>query len=330
MKTINESIWDALPATVGDALSAKLAFPEENIDLYCAVDSRNFRHILIVCSEEDKDFKDNQSRGLKVGTRSLAINKKDQKYFIDIECNDNSGYSIFNLIGGEIATALLGTNENKAKIVSDILLQWRHFWSSQPRHLLPIEKQIGLFGELWFLNRWLIPKYGLNVLLCWKGPSGNKYDFEFPERFFEVKTSNSPKGHIHIIHGIDQLDTPEIGELLLFSLCLRENDIDGISLQSLINNCRSLLTDTPENLEVFETGLFNLGYSPIYANDYDKLKYSIADNLLFLVDNEFPKITSKSFREELSPGIEEITYLINLNTFANLVCCKNVNEFLAN
>ena len=167
---------------------------------------------------------------------------------------------------------------------------------------------------------------GAEVLLAWRGPWGSRHDFEWPDKSVEVKGTTNSRGHIHTIHGIDQLEKPEAGPLYLFSMCIREEAGAVNNLPGLIETCRDRLLDSENALVRFESGLIQLGYSPLYEDEYRKLTLRVVDASLYLVDGDFPKLTRASFPSGIPSGVEKVDYEINLNSFSTLVVAHNLEE----
>jgi hypothetical protein len=319
---IDPEVWErlALLKPIGDNLVARLALPHTGNRLQCAIDSDNRRHLIIPLKPSEEEFHDSQSRGLSVVTRELITQGQDSSSrYLDIECQDIVGNAALDLIGGELASALSAEDKPPREIVKSILARWRRFWSELPKNILSPEELIGLFGELWFLSFWLIPNAGLaRSVQRWRGPFGARHDFEWPGKSIEVKASTSTRGRIHRINGIEQLMSPESGELLVFSLQVREEAGAANTLPTLISITRSLLEPDLEALNDFDMILVRTGYSPIHDEQYARVRLRIADEGLFAVTNNFPRIIPNLFEEGVPPGVETITYEINLNSFDHL------------
>ncbi|WP_212746944.1 PD-(D/E)XK motif protein [Sinomonas gamaensis] len=66
------------------------------------------------------------------------------------------------------------------------------------------EKEVGLIGELLFLE-FLMHQIGAGpATVAWQGPLSEEHDFTFDSIHIEVKTTSSERRH-HIIHGLNQL-----------------------------------------------------------------------------------------------------------------------------
>jgi hypothetical protein len=298
-----------------------LAAPDISERLLAGLDALGGRHLLVLLAPEEADFHDAQSRGIGVVTRELALSAQLGRY-LDISCQDSAGHAAFDLIGGELADRL-STGEAASESVARLMAKWRRFWGQLPRQLLSRQDQLGLFAELWFLSVWLIPKVGASeAMKRWRGPFASRHDFEWSSGSVEVKATTSTRGPIHRINGIDQLAAPGAGELFLFSLRVREEAGATNSLPAVILTCRGQLGTNADALNRFEAALAAAGYSPIYENEYAETRLRIVEEGLFIVRNEFPRLTPPQLLAGLPPGVERLEYEINLSGFAHLCIAR--------
>lgn len=331
MNVIDESLWTQIQKPLGEELHAKHIFFELSKKIFIALDQLGFRHILIESSNQIHTSLGVQFRGVRVSIRELVITGGSQKRYIDLLCREPAGYHIFNSIGGEIAQKISEISEEAdlIEVITIILEKWKHFWGSFAQEVLTLEEQIGLFGELFFMRFWLLPKYGKQIIPVWQGPNGERHDFILGDKSFEVKTSASPKGHFHKINGIDQLDDPQLGSLYLFSLWIRLNEQSEHSLISVIDSCRNFLEQDEDILSTFELLLSRSGYSEIQRAEYEKRRFEILESAFFLVDQHFPRITKNSFSPGLPDQVEQLDYSLNLNSYLNKSLCSSGEELLA-
>lgn len=329
MNRLAPEVWANLEEVrpTGDRLAAKLGIPSLTDRLECGLDASDRRHLLIKLSLEEDELKDSQSRGLMVNTRELTVRGGSPSRYLDIECHDITGYPAFDLIGGEIAEELAHSGLQPAEIIRRVLGRWRRFWGQLPQELLSREEQLGLFAELWFLSVWLIPKIGTSAVSVWRGPWGARHDFEFPDKSIEVKATTSTRGRIHRIHGLNQLEAPENGPLYLFSLRLREEAGATNTVPGLIDLCHSQLQSNDEALAHFESGLFQMGYSPIHQDEYLKLSLHTIEEALFTVRDDFPRLNTALLPSGLPSSIERVEYDINLSAFNHLILARDVSAW---
>ncbi len=160
--------------------------------------------------------------GVAVITRDLVVQGQLPERFLDIECLDVAGHSVLDLMGVELAEELKDEGKQPADVVKQVLARWRRFWGQIPQQMLSKQELLGLFAELWFLDVWILSRFGSDAIKFWRGPWGSRHDFEWPDKSVEVKATTNSRGRIHRINGLDQLEKISGTDLYLFSLSLRE------------------------------------------------------------------------------------------------------------
>jgi hypothetical protein len=326
---IATDIWQRLESSppAGENLTARLALPGNTDRLLFAIDAFRQRHILIPLQTGEEGLHDTESRGLTVETKELTINGQDLSRYLDIKCEDSSGHDALDLIGNEIAGLLIQNLHSPSVVVHRVLAKWRRFWGQTPRHMLSREEQIGLFAELWFMGTWLIPKIGVSESIRrWRGPFGARHDFEWVGRSIEVKATMSNRGLLHKIHGIEQLELPDGGDLLFYSLRLREEAGASNTLPGLVSMCRDHIKDDIDAQSDFDAALIQARYSPAHQEEYEKLHLHIMEEGLFSVTNQFPRLTRGTFPAGIPIGIERIDYEINLSGFSDLCIARSESD----
>ncbi len=98
--TILPEIWAQLKNNrpTSEIVNAKIGIPDITTRLLCALDIDDHRHLLITLLPSETGFEDRQSRGLFVVTRELRIQGGPLTQYLDITCQDVSGYDAFDLI----------------------------------------------------------------------------------------------------------------------------------------------------------------------------------------------------------------------------------------
>ena len=331
MTPIVPEVWTRLSGeqVQGQMLWARRAAPDVTDRLMAALDAEGKRHLLVLLRANEAEVQDSQSRGVGVVTRELVVPNHESGRYLDLSCHDAAGHIAFDLIGGEIAVRLATGRETASECVVRVLAKWRRFWGQLPRQILSREEQLGLFAELWFLSVWLLPRVGSTeaVKLC-LGPFAGRHDFEWLGRSLEVKATTSTRGCIHSVNGLDQLAPPSGGELLLFSLRMREEAGATNTLPSIIGSCRAQLQEDPDSLSEFERALVQVGYSPMHDEEYGKLHLRIIQEGLFNVRGDFPRLTVEDLKAGIRPGIEKVDYQINLDGFGHHRVASEAKDYI--
>jgi Putative PD-(D/E)XK family member, (DUF4420) len=325
MDAINAESWRALPdhSTVYAELAAEAVGGLD--DAFLAVDHEGSRHLLLGVDADAGAVTDDHSRGIRALTRPLSVQGQPERRFVDVICTAVSGQDVFNLV----ATAILGQVEQGSSApdaVHSTLARWRRFWGAAPVGGLTSEEIRGLFGELWFLAVWLLP-HGVDQVAHWLGPTGTRHDFQWPGLALEAKATTSIRGHVHRINGIDQLDPPADGRLLVFSLRMREEATASNTLVSLVETITTALRDESDALDRFETRLAQGGYSPLEAERYTEIRFRVINERLYEVADDFPRLTESSFANGLPNGIERVEYEVDLDVCPDLIVAAAPAEF---
>ncbi len=328
MKNPNRLDWGRLERDMprGETYVAYVAFPETSDLVLAGMDSSGDRHFLVPISPEDDLLPDNRSRGITVTVKNLHVkgnfdNPSTERY-IDIRLKEESEKGIFDIIGYEIALLLKDQKKSRSGSVRFILAKWRHFWGNVSMNLLTKDEIVGLFSELWFISRWILPFPSGSSLKGWRGPYGGRHDFEWEEVSVEVKGTTNAEGRKHWVNGLDQLSPPENGKLYLFSLKLREEEGATNTLLSVIKSCLDSIPDDVELQEFTERSLAVSGYSPAHDDVYDKIRFRVIDEALYEVKGRFPRIVPASFPNGQPDGVERLEYQINLEGYSDLIVTK--------
>jgi len=323
-----EGIWKLLPGKLPsvEKLTVRILPSDTEQSMYCALDSNGKRHLLVSLGKDEPELKDKSSRGISVNIRELFLGQKNEmQRYMDIQCQNPSGHSIFDLLIADIAEVMRRDNLPASNLIPRTLEKWRRFWEKIPIRTLTREKQIGLFAELKFLSKWLIPVIGLeNAVNSWLGHFGGK-DFRAESFSVEVKSSASGKGHIYLVNSLDQLEeSPERG-MYLFGLLLSEVSGGRENLVKEVESIREIIAGCQELSDHFEDGLMRIGYSDFHSEEYKNLCFEVGQEALFEVRDDFPRLSRS--RIEIPPGVDSVEYTINLNPFNHLIKATNPSEW---
>lgn len=149
------------------------------------------------------------------------------------------------------------------------------------------EKQLGLFGELMFLQHTIRETSVPAAISAWKGFAENEHDFVFRTGSFEIKTTTS-EARRHRISSLEQLNPVPKSSLWLLSIQITAaTPTTGRTLAELVDETRQMTDDHPE----LEKSLARAGWRerdrPVYRNPY-RLRSTPA---AYRVDDNFPAIT---------------------------------------
>lgn len=317
MGSVEVPRWNLLESQPpsGERLTVRSALSRCHEELLIAVDAPGRRHILVeIPNGEPSKLSERTSRGIDVQTVEMKVEAGELRNFVDIICLEPQGHAALDIIVKEIADAIEGGSTiSRVALVQNVLAKWRRFWSGISQPLLSREEHIGLFGELWFLSRWLGPSVGLATgVRMWRGPMGARNDFEAKLIGIEIKTSSRADA-MHRINGLEQLMEPPGGSLLLMSIVVRDEASATNDLPTLIAEVRLGLANDFNALSHFDSCLYAARYEDALADEYAKLKLRIRAEELYRVVSEFPRLIPSSLKQPPAQGIRSVNYDLSLD-----------------
>lgn len=300
------SIWDGLAVPSG-ALSARL-HPDSR-DVWLGVDRARRRHLLVRVPGADVGQHLLTTHGLKATTERLSVEDEAPDVWGDIVCLDVALNETFAAVADDLVAETRELPDDPLGAVHRTLRRWKWFWGVDGSGLSD-EKAFGLFGELWFLDRWTTLPGSVG---SWLGPTGSRHDFVSPAVSVEVKASRvRADGPVtHRITSLDQLADPETGDLYLFSLTATPDANASNSLPAVVTTIRSRLRAQPDTLGLFDRLLADAGWTPAAAEKHSQT-FRVTAEELYRVDGRFPRLTHESFPSGLPAGIDNITYTLDL------------------
>lgn len=308
-----ETVWQSIETPLTPSVTNGRRAPglPPAIAAYLAVDANQGRHILIQTPEQSEPVQFRGIRGLQVHQAKYAIASHPEALYIDLECNNFAQYGTFATFAVDLLNSLITSQTSVRDTVADALARWLRFWSVE-RQGISRDEAVGLFGEIWFILYWLCP-LGVQSVLGWQVTKGALHDIQWPQASFEVKASAAHPNAlpIHRISSVDQLREPEQGELYLFSLHLREDELAVHTLQGLVSDLLSRFADRWEVVAHCYSVLASRGYTHgDAASDTPRLR--VLGERLYHVGDGFPKITGASFpRGHVPVGVSAISYLLD-------------------
>lgn len=183
---------------------------------------------------------------------------------------------------------------------------WQSFMSRPKTARMSDEEELGLFGELVFLEALLeagVPD--ADAIGCWQGPFDGLHDVAFEGGAIEVKTTLASSGFPVRISSLEQLDEAIVP--LLFLAGVRATlKADAETLPERIARLRERL---PTSLRSgFDMRLLHAGYDPALADEHVR-RLGCAELRLLEIGGEVPRLS----RSTLPPAIRAAVYDLDLD-----------------
>jgi hypothetical protein len=288
-----ETSWGTLqPPESPEAISGRRAMGmPRGQPVYLAVDAQERRHLLIQVPDNTVPLSQQRTRGLEVSASRYRVGSDPEALYVDLVCIDQAQNPTFCAVAEDLLRVMARPHGRARDVIISALSRWRTFWSSGTEGMSR-ERALKLFGELWFMRRWLAP-VSAGVLGRWQAADDARYDYQWPAVSVEVKATES-KAHEeaqHLVSSLDQMDDPEEGRLFLFSLQLHE---DSLALADL------------------DRKLALQGYS---AGDRTSpaIRLRVVAERLYRVEDGFPRITRRTLQAGgLPAGVMKLGYTLDM------------------
>jgi len=306
-----DALWAAVTPPTSQGLNGRPVPGPAHV--LVALDHEGRRHLLIGIPADADVPRLSTTRGLDITVDQLSVGDTAAATYIDLACSDTTLIPAFSAVAVDLHVAAAGRPDDVAGAVAATLRSWRWFWTVDDAGLTG-DSALGLFAELWFLERWLGLPLGV---VAWVGPTGHRHDFVTPTASVEAKGTRvrSDGAATHRITSLDQLDDPETGELWLFSLRVVPDPLAANTLAALVQRVIDVLGESPDALLTVRERLAQAGWTPAHANRYQQPWRVVAEEL-YRVDPGFPRLTRSTFPGGVPAGVDNISYTVDLASCA--------------
>ena len=197
----------------------------------------------------------------------------------------------------DIITSTATTTEatNGYKLVINRFYAWKKMFQAKSK-IMDESRIMGLIGELLFLRDYMMPTYGESMALrAWSGQELTHKDFSLDAIWYETKAVSTGKPTVKI-SSLEQLQSPNDGELVVFQLEKMSSAYAGINLNKLASEILKKL-DSDEHKDIFINKLVDSGFS--FEAIYNEFVYEVSDAERFLVNSTFPRLVTNDVNEAI-------------------------------
>ena len=242
-------------------------------------------------------------------SQSIEVNliKLDNMLRLSFSLIDKDKESVFYKFCEDIVESTRKINSKKSfDFIISRWNKWRSMFKKQNNQLLSENQIVGLIGELLFIEKYMIPQYGIEKsIIAWQGPSKNHKDFEIEDTWYEIKTIGQAALTIKI-SSVEQLDSTVKGNLEVVVLNKTNEEFNNsISLNKIVE-VLSKKINSFEAYRMFQNKLLEAGYS--YDEEYENYVYKYIKRSTYLFNDDFPRVRLN----DLSDEIVKVSYEILL------------------
>lgn len=247
----------------------------------------------------------------------VAVRQDDSGRVLEVSTGTERLYREFHRFAGLLAEDFEQVGRTAVDAFDAAIDRWQDFASW--KGLLSDEQQVGVYGELMFLEA-LLRRDGPVAVMAWTGRNESlpeRHDFRIRKFDIEVKTTRSATRR-HFVHGLGQLMPSHDHELFILSIRIEGAGLEsGLALYERVARIRSSLLDADVERREFEARLSSSGYRDSDAEHY-RTRFILADSpMLIPVDQDCPRITSTMLSKWIAPDVagrvDEVSYTVNLN-----------------
>ena len=319
-----DRIWAGLELRAGgtarqDILTLRV-LQESAFDFFLGVQvPDNTRMLLIRIGRENviNQWSLPRSKGFEV-RQTILLEDRGHYATIQLILNDRRYQDIFSRLTEDVASSCSREPSEKAMLQAlfQRLTMWQQFLDQYGAEGLTPIAQRGLYGELRFLQDYLIPAVGAGQAVpAWTGPRKAQQDFQISGIAIEVKTGTGKQHQKVPIASEQQLDDTGLDVLYLYHLSLREVRDGGGTLPGIIDDIRDELSGDPVTSTRFEDLLILAGYLDEHRDRYEDTGYADRIGQTFYVREGFPRITERA----LVNGVGDVQYSVSLSACAAFV-----------
>jgi len=255
-------------------------------------------------------------RGLKF---DKIYDPDDSKFILlNLVLVDKQFKDVFDTLIADVLAAVI--NETDIKVIlknySNRLIKWQSLFERFKQQGLIPEEQRGLFGELFFLRKFLQANSDFqNIVSSWIGSEKQIRDFQFGRWSVEVKTTHGNNHQKIHISSERQLDTTNMDNLYLHHLSLEVRQQSGETLNQLVDSVIEILSTDFTALNRFRNKLIEGSYFDHHRLLYADVGYFIRQEIFYQVENTFPRIEERDIRS----GVGDVKYSIVISQCSDFI-----------
>lgn len=246
-------------------------------------------------------------------TRQLRVTQGEESQGVYWTCFDllnKEAEPVFYSFCSNLLEAIEGASDehdalNRLKIRYII---WKSLFKKESTGNVPFEIVQGLFGELYFMKKYMFGKHGIPASVrAWSGPEALSKDYAIGKDWYEVKTVGANSSYVHISSAA-QLSSDVPGHLVVIRVERMASEFsngESCILELFESILQSASAETIENIFSAKVASYGINISdPAFS-----AKFDVKDLKIYSVTDGFPRITINRIPY---PEITNVSYDISI------------------
>lgn len=189
-------------------------------------------------------------------------------------------------------------------------ITWKTMFRRDSSNKLSKEVLQGLFGELYFMKKYMLDRFGAAVAVqAWSGPDFKSKDYAVDAEWFEVKTVGANTSTVHI-SSLAQLSSDHDGHLIVIKAEAMSDQFSNgeSSIGELFDYIFAQINDeTAEGIFLSKLSAFGFDSS----DESFMSKFDVKSMNAYKVSGDFPRLTEKDIAR---PEICDVSYSLIINS----------------
>lgn len=253
-----------------------------------------------------------------ISVELIPDEKKTDKYILLFKLLNNQHRDIFSVLCEDLIASISSVT-NETQLVKELLNRfekWKSLFDRVAAQGLSPEEQRGLFGELFFLRKFLLSNSDfIAIVNSWVGSEKQIRDFQFGNWSLEVKTTHGNNHQKVHISSERQLDITNLENLYLYHISLEVRQQSGETLNQIVDAVSEILSSDFSSLNRFRNKLLEAGYFEQHKQLYSNAGYFTRQDVFYKVENEFPRIEESDIRN----GVGDVKYSIVVSQCSDFI-----------
>lgn len=189
-------------------------------------------------------------------------------------------------------------------------ITWKTMFRRDSSNKLSKEVLQGLFGELYFMKKYMLDRFEAAVAVqAWSGPDFKSKDYAVDAEWFEVKTVGANTSTVHI-SSLAQLSSDHDGHLIVIKAEAMSDQFSNgeSSIGELFDYIFAQINDeTAEGIFLSKLSAFGFDSS----DESFMSKFDVKSMTSYKVSGDFPRLTEKDITR---PEICDVSYSLIINS----------------